>query len=104
MWSPIALGVSTGKYQPDQAPPAGSRATDIHGGADMINSWLKDPVLAAVQQLRPLAREAGLSRAQLAVAWAFQNPNVSAAIIDASPPEQVIGNSKRQRSSSKLDS
>jgi aryl-alcohol dehydrogenase-like predicted oxidoreductase len=94
VWSPIAQGVLTGKYQPGQAPPAGSRATDQRGGADMIDAWLKDPVLAAVQQLGPLAKEAGLSMAQLAVAWVLQNSNVSAAIIGASRPEQVLENAK----------
>ena len=92
VWSPIAQGVLTGKYQPGQAPPSGSRATDQHGGSDMISGWLKDPVLAAVQQLAPLAQQAGLTMAQLAVAWVLQNPNVSAAIIGASRPEQVIEN------------
>lgn len=94
VWSPIAQGVLTGKYRSGQAPPAGSRATDGHGGADMIDRWMKDPVLDAVQQLAPLAMEAGLSMAQLAVAWVLQNPNVSAAIIGASRPEQVIENTK----------
>jgi aryl-alcohol dehydrogenase-like predicted oxidoreductase len=94
VWSPIAQGVLTGKYQPGQAPPAGSRATDRRGGSEMIGAWLKDPVLAAVQQLTPLAREAGLTMAQLAVAWVLQNPAVSAAIIGASRPEQVLENAK----------
>ena len=94
VWSPIAQGVLTGKYRPGQAPPAGSRATDQQGGADMIDGWLKDPVLVAVQQLAPLAQQAGLTMAQLAVAWVLQNPNVSAAIIGASRPEQVIENAR----------
>jgi aryl-alcohol dehydrogenase-like predicted oxidoreductase len=51
-------------------------------------------VLERVQRLRPLADEAGLSLAQLAVAWVLQNPNVSAAIIGASRPEQVTENVK----------
>jgi len=92
VWSPVAQGVLTGKYQIGQAPPAGSRATDQRGGSDMIDAWLKDPVLAAVQQLTPLAKQAGLSMAQLAIAWVLQNNNVSAAIIGASRPEQVIEN------------
>jgi len=94
VWSPIAQGILTGKYKPGQAPPAGSRATDQRGGADMIDQWMKDPVLAAVQKLAPLADEAGLSMAQLAVAWVLQNSNVSAAIIGASRPEQVLENTK----------
>ena len=61
-------------------------------GADTIGRFLRDEVLEAVQRLRPLAEEAGLSLAQLAVAWVLQNPNVSAAIIGASRPEQVTEN------------
>ncbi len=94
VWSPIAQGVLTGKYKPGQDWPAGSRATDEKGGADMISRWLEDDVLTAVQRLEPVAEEAGLTMAQLAVAWVLQNPNVSAAIIGASRPEQVTENVK----------
>ncbi len=94
VWSPIAQGVLTGKYLPGQAPPEGSRATDTKGGADMIKRWLEDDVLERVQRLKPIADEAGLSLAQLAVAWVLQNDNVSAAIIGASRPEQVTDNVK----------
>jgi aryl-alcohol dehydrogenase-like predicted oxidoreductase len=94
VWSPIAQGVLTGKYLPGQAPPAGSRATDDKGGADMISRWLEDDVLERVQRLRPIADGVGLSLAQLAVAWVLQNDNVSAAIIGASRPEQVTENVK----------
>jgi aryl-alcohol dehydrogenase-like predicted oxidoreductase len=94
VFSPIAQGVLTGKYEPGQQPPQGSRATDDKGGANMIARWLRDEVLEAVQQLKPLAEEAGLSLAQLAVAWVLQNSNVSAAIIGASRPEQVVENAK----------
>jgi aryl-alcohol dehydrogenase-like predicted oxidoreductase len=92
VWSPIAQGVLTGKYKPGSPPPAGSRATDALGGADMISRWLADDVLTAVQRLEPIAAEVGLSMAQLAVAWVLQNPNVSSAIIGASRPEQVVDN------------
>src|SRR5690606_6744536 len=92
VWSPIAQGVLTGKYLPGQQPPEGSRATDAQGGADMIKRWMDDDLLAKVQLLKPLAEEAGLSLAQLAVAWTLQNDNVSAAIIGASRPEQVHDN------------
>ena len=94
VWSPIGQGVLTGKYLPGQAPPAGSRATDDKGGADFIKRYLKDDVLERVQQLKPIAEEAGLTLAQLAVAWTLQNSNVSAAIIGASRPEQVTENVK----------
>jgi aryl-alcohol dehydrogenase-like predicted oxidoreductase len=92
VWSPIAQGVLTGKYKPGQAHPEGSRATDQAGGADMISRWLRDDVLNAVAALEPIAADAGLSMAQLAVAWVLQNPNVSSAIIGASRPEQVTDN------------
>ena len=92
VFSPIAQGVLTGKYRPGEQPPAGSRATDEKGGADMIKRWMRDDVLERVQQLVPLADEAGLSMAQLAVAWVLQNDNVASAIIGASRPEQVQDN------------
>ena len=60
----------------------------------MIQRWMQDDVLERVQQLRPIAEEAGLTMAQLAVAWVLQNDNVSAAIIGASRPEQVTDNVK----------
>src|SRR3954463_5385341 len=94
VWSPIAQGALTGKYKPGQQPPTGSRATDEKGGADMIKRWMQDDVLERVQRLQPIADEAGLSLAQLAVAWTLQNPNVSTAIIGASRPEQVTENAK----------
>jgi aryl-alcohol dehydrogenase-like predicted oxidoreductase len=92
VWSPIAQGVLTGKYKPGQPHPAGSRATDTMGGANMISHWLRDEVLSAVSNLEPIAAEAGLTMAQLAVAWVLQNPNVSSAIVGASRPEQVTDN------------
>ncbi|GEP33033.1 aldo/keto reductase [Nocardioides szechwanensis] len=94
VWSPIAQGALTGKYKPGEQPPAGSRATDDKGGSNMISRWLKDDVLERVQRLQPIADEAGLSLAQLAVAWVLQNSNVSSAIIGASRPEQVTENVK----------
>jgi aryl-alcohol dehydrogenase-like predicted oxidoreductase len=92
VWSPIAQGVLTGKYLPGQAPPAGSRATDEKSGAGFIKRLMNDEVLTRVQELKPIAEEAGLSMAQLAVAWVLQNPNVSSAIIGATRPEQVRDN------------
>jgi aryl-alcohol dehydrogenase-like predicted oxidoreductase len=94
VWSPIAQGVLTGKYQPGQAPPAGSRATDEKGGANMIKRWMDDDVLTRVQGLAPIAGDLGLTMAQLAVAWVLQNRNVSAALVGASRPEQVAENVK----------
>lgn len=92
VWSPLAQGVLTGKYLPGQPPPAGSRATDEKSGAAFIAKFLTDEVLQPVQRLKPLAEQAGLTMAQLALAWVLQNRNVSAAIIGASRPEQVRSN------------
>jgi aryl-alcohol dehydrogenase-like predicted oxidoreductase len=94
VWSPIAQGVLTGKYQPGQDAPAGSRATDTKGGANMIKRWMTDDVLTRVQQLQPIAADLDLTMAQLAVAWVLHNSNVSAAIVGASRPEQVAENVK----------
>ncbi|MDQ1598549.1 MAG: hypothetical protein QOD68_23, partial [Actinomycetota bacterium] len=66
VWSPIAQGVLTGKYKPGQPPPAGSRATDEKGGADMISRFMKDDILTRVQDLEPVAKELDLTLAQLA--------------------------------------
>lgn len=94
VWSPIAQGVLTGKYRPGRPLPEGSRATDAGGGADMIKRYLNDDLLTRVQELKPVADGAGLSMAQLAIAWTLQNPNVSAAIVGASRPEQVTENAR----------
>jgi aryl-alcohol dehydrogenase-like predicted oxidoreductase len=94
VWSPMAQGVLTGKYLPGQPPPAGSRATDEKSGAAMISRFLDDDVLTRVQQLKPIAEKAGLTMAQLAIAWVLQNPNVSSAIVGATRPEQLVDNVK----------
>jgi aryl-alcohol dehydrogenase-like predicted oxidoreductase len=92
VWSPMAQGVLSGKYLPGQPLPAGSRATDEHGGAQFIRRFLRDDVLAAVQRLQPIAAEVGLTMPQLAVAWVLQNPNVASALVGASRPEQIASN------------
>ncbi len=91
VWSPIAQGVLTGKYLPGEPPPAGSRATDPTSG-HFTERLRTDEILAAVQNLRPLAEQAGLSMAQLAVAWVLQHDFISSAIIGATRPEQVRDN------------
>jgi aryl-alcohol dehydrogenase-like predicted oxidoreductase len=92
VFSPIGQGVLTGKYKPGGEIPAGSRAADDKGGADFIARFLTDELLTRVQELGSVADEAGLSLAQLAVAWTLQNPNVSAAIVGATRPDQVRDN------------
>ncbi|TXC73518.1 aldo/keto reductase [Sphingorhabdus soli] len=91
VWSPLAQGVLSGKYLPGEQPPADSRAaSDEMGG---FISWLmQDTTLEAVQKLKPLADEAGCSLAQFAIAWVLRLPNITAAIVGASRPEQVSEN------------
>ena len=93
VWSPLAQGVLTGKYAPGQAVPAGTRATD-EGSKHFISWLLRDEVLVPVQQFCALAKEAGHTPAEVALAWVLRNDNVSAAIIGASRPEQVLENVK----------
>ncbi|BDV32091.1 aldo/keto reductase family protein [Microbacterium terricola] len=92
VWSPMAQGVLSGKYLPGQPVPEGSRATDEKSGAHFISRFLRDDVLTAVQKLKPIADEAGLSMPQLAIAWVLQNPNVASALVGASRPEQIASN------------
>lgn len=94
VWSPVAQGALTGKYKPGKKAPAGSRATDKKGGANMISRWMHENVLSAVAKLEPIAKEVDLTMAQLAVAWVLQNPNVSSAIIGATKPSQIKENVK----------
>ncbi|HEY9640058.1 MAG TPA: aldo/keto reductase family protein [Coleofasciculaceae cyanobacterium] len=93
VWSPLAQGVLTGKYKPGEAPPPDSRAAN-----DQMNKFMSDVrsdrVLSAVQNLKPIAQRLNLSMAQLALAWVLREPQVAAAIIGASRPEQVIDNAK----------
>jgi aryl-alcohol dehydrogenase-like predicted oxidoreductase len=91
VWSPLAQGVLTGKYRPGSRPPEGSRATSDEMGG-FIGGLMKDELLAAVQRLKPVADEAGLSRAQFALAWVLREPNVASAIVGASRPEQLAEN------------
>lgn len=89
VWSPMAQGVLSGKYLPGRPVPAGSRATDEKSGAHFIERFLTDRTLEAVQRLKPVAAEAGLTMPQLAIAWVLQNPNVASALVGASRPEQL---------------
>ncbi len=91
VWSPLAQGLLTGKYLPGQEPPVDSRAASAEMGSPM-QRWLREPLLEAVQRLRPVAEQAGLSLARLALAWVLRRDEVAAAIVGASRPEQVADN------------
>ena len=91
VWSPLGQGVLTGKYKPGKPPPPGTRmGSDQMGWA--MDRFRSDQVLEAVQRLRPIAEGLGITMAQLAIAWVLREPNVAAAIIGASRPEQVEDN------------
>jgi len=91
VWSPLGQGVLTGKYLPGEQPPTDSRAAS-DSMSDFIGQLMQDPVLEAVQRLRPVAEEAGLTMVQLALAWVLRQPNLASAIVGASRPEQVRAN------------
>jgi len=91
VWSPLGQGVLSGKYDPDRPPPPGTRAASEEMGGWM-DRLMQPSVLRAVQQLKPIAEEAGLTLPQFAIAWVLREPNVASAIIGASRPAQVIEN------------
>jgi len=91
VWSPLAQGALTGKYKPGSPPPADSRAANKSMGS-MMGRFRDDSVLAAVQRLRPIADDLGLTMAQLALAWVLQEDNVASAITGASRPDQIDDN------------
>ena len=93
VWSPLGQGVLTGKYRPGEAPPPDSRASSEEMGG-FIARLMKDETLAAVQRLRPVAEQAGLTMSQLALAWVLRQDNVASAIIGATRPEQVHENTR----------
>ena len=92
VWSPLAQGVLSGKYLPGKAPPPESRAASDSMGGFLQREWLQAPVLDAVQQLKGVAGDAGLTLAQIALAWVLREPAVAAAIVGATRPEQIKEN------------
>jgi voltage-dependent potassium channel beta subunit len=90
VWSPLAMGILTGKYADARRPPAGTRAAGSH--KDMMEDYLTQPVLDAVQRLVPLAREAGCTLSQLSLAWCLRDPVVTSAIVGATKVEHVNDN------------
>ena len=93
VWSPLAQGLLTGKYRPGQAPPPDSRAAHSEMNVFM-GGLLDDATLEAVERLRPVAEQAGLSMSEMALAWVLRRPELASAIVGASRPEQVHANAK----------
>ena len=91
VWSPLGQGMLTGKYAIGAKPPEGSRAASADQG-HWMSRFMNDSLIGAVDQLKPLAAEAGCTLAQFALAWVLREPNVASAIIGATKPEQVADN------------
>jgi aryl-alcohol dehydrogenase-like predicted oxidoreductase len=92
VYSPLAQGVLTGKYQPGQPPPEGSRAANSEMNITMETNgrhFRSDFLLAAVARLNPIAADLGLTMTQLALAWVLRRPEIASAIVGASRPEQL---------------
>lgn len=92
VWSPLAQGILTGKYRPGEAPPSDSRAGNEKMNMFFSKDLFSDRTLSAVQQLKPIAQDLGLSMPQLALAWVLRDQRVASAIIGASRPDQVVDN------------
>lgn len=90
VWSPLAMGILTGKYTDVTKPPAGTRAASQH--ADMMEDYFTQEILDAVQRLRPLAEESNCTLSQLALAWCLRQPAVTSVIVGATKREHVIDN------------
>jgi len=90
VWSPLAMGILSGKYADAANPPAGTRAAG--SAKDMMSDYFTQPVLDAVQKLEPLAREANASLAQLALAWCLRRSEVSSVIVGATKTQHVDDN------------
>jgi aryl-alcohol dehydrogenase-like predicted oxidoreductase len=91
VWSPLAQGVLSGKYQPGARPPRDSRAASDRMGHSM-SRLMRRQVLEAVQRLKPLAAEAGCTLSQFALAWVLREPDVASAIVGATRPQQLDDN------------
>jgi 1-deoxyxylulose-5-phosphate synthase len=93
VWSPLAQGVLTGKYRPGERPAADTRMASEEMGWAM-GRFTGAEVLRRVERLGAVAERAGVSTADLALAWVLREPNVASAIIGASRPEQVRRNAR----------
>lgn len=90
VWSPLAMGILTGKYTDAKHPPAGTRAAG--GNREMMEDYFTQPVLDAVQRLVPIAQEHGCTLAQLALAWCLRQAAVTSVIVGATKPAHVDDN------------
>lgn len=92
VWSPLAQGLLTGKYRVGDPPPADSRAASGSMGHFFRRDMLGKPMLEAIGRVGRIAGEAGLTPGQFALAWVLRRPDVAAAIVGATRPEQIVEN------------
>lgn len=88
-YNPLAGGLLSGKHRKDGGPTAGTRFTLANAARRYQDRYWHDREFATVEALRPLAAEAGLSLARMAVGWVLAHPAITAPIIGASRPEQL---------------
>lgn len=100
IWSPLASGLLSGKY--NDGIPEGSRF-GLTGFDWLKDRWMKDDMLNKVKGLAALAKELGVSMAELSIAWCIKNPNVTTAILGATKKEQLLENLKAAKAVEKLD-
>ena len=89
-WMPLAAGVLSGKYRPGVAAPGGTRVGDL----ERFRREASDERIAAVERLKPWARERGRTTAELGIAWLLSHPGVSTVIVGARRREQLAENVK----------
>lgn len=100
IWSPLASGLLSGKY--NDGIPEGSRF-GLKGFDWLKDRWLKDEFLNKIRKLAELAKELGLSMAELSIAWCIKNPDVTTAIMGATGKEQLLQNLKAVDAVQKLN-
>jgi aryl-alcohol dehydrogenase (NADP+) len=88
-YNPLAGGLLSGKHRRDSGPTAGTRFTLGNAAERYQDRYWHEREFETVEALRPLAAEAGLSPASLALAWVLAEPAITAPIVGASRPAQL---------------
>ncbi len=92
VFSPLAHGVLTGKYQPGQPPPPGTRAADDSQNQILMDLYWTDENLQKAQRLKEMAGDLGLTASQLALAWCLKHKAVTSVISGVTKVEQLKDN------------
>ena len=88
-YNPLAGGFLSGKHRREAGPTAGTRFTLGTAAGRYQERYWREREFATVEELRPLAAAAGMSMAQMAIAWVLAHPAITSPIIGASRPEQL---------------